>query len=176
MYHFCVCDIFFSPSGYPINSLFQCQYVFIRCFWWSIFPLNYQNTYGHQTFQGGDMQGGALAHKYAWYLKTNKTYLKLQKMYWKHNRQGANIVLEDLKHDPLIKWPTWGHVTAWKIFISIFVRFIANKFGRLLTLGRIFITQTLKSSPTSWFMLKALFVLEIFKFLTWHFGHVEETA
>ena len=37
----------------------------------------------------------------------------------------------------------------WKIYISTFVRFIANKLGRLLTLGRIFSTQTLKSSPTS---------------------------
>ena len=54
MYHFCVCDIFFSPSGYPINSIFQCQYVFIKCFWWSIFLL--------------DMQQGALTHKYTWHL------------------------------------------------------------------------------------------------------------
>ena len=30
-----------------------------------------------------------------------------------------------------------------------FTRFIANKIGRLLTLERIFSTQTLKSSPTS---------------------------
>ena len=35
---------------------------------WSIFPLNYQNAYGHQTFQGGDMLRGALTHKYARYL------------------------------------------------------------------------------------------------------------
>ena len=27
-----------------------------------------------------------------------------------------------------------------------------------------------------YFILKALFVLKIFKFLSWHFGHVEETA
>ena len=27
-----------------------------------------------------------------------------------------------------------------------------------------------------YFILKALFVLNIFKFLSWHFGHVEETA
>ena len=52
MYHFCGCNIFFSRSRYPIHSMFWCQYVVIRCFWWSIFPLNYQNTYGHQTFQG----------------------------------------------------------------------------------------------------------------------------
>ena len=27
-----------------------------------------------------------------------------------------------------------------------------------------------------YFILKALFVFKIFKFLSWHFGHVEETA
>ena len=27
-----------------------------------------------------------------------------------------------------------------------------------------------------YFILKALFVLKIFKFLSWHSGHVEETA
>ena len=36
----------------------------------------------------------------------------------------------------------------WKICISTFTRFIDNKFGRLLTLGRIISTQTLKSLPT----------------------------
>ena len=25
------------------------------CFWWSIFAFNYQNAYGHQTCQGGDI-------------------------------------------------------------------------------------------------------------------------
>ena len=128
-----------------------------KCSWWSIFPLNYQNTYGHQTFQGGDMRRGALTHKYAWQLNrvvllahlTNKIYLHLQKMYRHHNRQGVDIVLEAPKHDPSIKWPTRGHVTVWKICISIFMRLIAKKLGRLVTLGRVFITQTLKSSPTS---------------------------
>ena len=56
MYYFCVCDIFFLHSGYPINSylinwLSNQQYVFERCFWWSIFRLNYQKVYGHQTFR-----------------------------------------------------------------------------------------------------------------------------
>ena len=34
------------------------------------------------------------------------TYLHLQKMYRHHNSQGAGIVLEAPKHDPLIKSPT----------------------------------------------------------------------
>ena len=70
-------------------------------------------------------------------------------MYQHHKRQGADIVIEVPKHDPLMKWPTWGYVTVWNFYISIFVRFTANKLGRLLTLGRIFIMQTLKSSPSS---------------------------
>ena len=75
------------------------------------------------------------------------TYLHLQ-MYLHHTRQGADSVVEAPKVDPLIKWPTWGHVTVWKIYISIFMK-QAKKLVRLLTLGRIFSTQTLKSSLTS---------------------------
>ena len=85
------------------------------------------------------------------------TYLHLQKMYQYHNRQGADIVLEAPKHDLLIKWQTWGHVTVWKIHISIFKRFIANKVGSLLTLGRMFSTQTLKSSLPSCYKLIMVF-------------------
>ena len=59
MYHFGVCDISFSPSGYPINSIFQCQYVF-KMILMEHFSSNYQNAYGHQTFQGGDLWRGAL--------------------------------------------------------------------------------------------------------------------
>ena len=63
--YFWDCGIFFWPSGYPINSIFQWQYVFTTfTFWWSIFPLNCQNTHGHQTFQGDDMLRGAPTHKY----------------------------------------------------------------------------------------------------------------
>ena len=69
-------------------------------------------------------------------------------MYLHHNKHGADLIVEAPKHDPLIKWPTWGHVTVWKIYISIFTRFITNKLRILLTLGGIFSMQTLKSSPT----------------------------
>ena len=79
-------------------------------------------------------------------------------MYQHHNRQGADLVFEAFKRVPLIKWPTWGHVTVWIIYICIFMRFIANKHGRLLTLGRKFSTQTLKSSSTSCsYMMKMSF-------------------
>ena len=46
---------FFSGSTYLQDS----------CFWRRIFPLNYQNAYDYQTFQGGDMLQGALTHIYA---------------------------------------------------------------------------------------------------------------
>ena len=32
------------------------------------FSSYYQNAYGHQTLQGGDMLQGALTHKFAWHL------------------------------------------------------------------------------------------------------------
>ena len=84
-------------------------------------------------------------------------------MYLHHNRQGVDIVSWAPKHDPLIKWPTWGHMTVWKIYISIFLRFMADKLGRLLTLGRIFITQTLKSSRTSYLMMLSACPSSFFK-------------
>ena len=39
-------------------------YVFDQAF----FPLNYQNAYDHQMFQGGDLVQGALTHIYACHL------------------------------------------------------------------------------------------------------------
>ena len=122
--------------------------------WWSIFSLNCQNAYGHQTFQGSDMRRGAVTHKYPWHLNgvvllghvTNKIHISTCRRFIETT---TDIVLEAPKHDPSIKRTTWGHVIVWKMHISIFMRFIANKLGRLLTLGRIFIAQMLKSSPSS---------------------------
>ena len=67
---------FFAPSGYLINSVFQWQYfhaffsdsIQYSCFCGSIFPLNYENSSGHYTFQSGDMLQGALTHEYSWHL------------------------------------------------------------------------------------------------------------
>ena len=172
MYHRWVCDFFFfffhlvliQSTQFFIGS----TYLLESCFWWSSFPLNCQNAYGHKTFQSGAMLRAALTHKYAWHLNrvvllghvTNKIHIHIQKMYWHHNRQGDDLMLEAPKHDPLIKWPTWGHVATFKIYISIFMRFIANKLGSLLTLGRIFRTQTLKSSPISCFKV---FILNLYR-------------
>ena len=80
----------------------------------------------------------------------SNTYL--QNMYQYHTTQGANFLYEVSKHDPLIKWPKWGHMSVWKIYISTFTWFIANKLCRLLTLGKIFSMQMLKLSPASYFV------------------------
>ena len=64
------------------------------------------------------------------------------------NRQGAELVAETPKHDPLIINIRSSDCLK-NLYISILMRFIGNKLGRLLTIGRIFSTQTLKSSPIS---------------------------
>ena len=51
-------------------------------------------------------------------------------------------------HDSFIKWPTWGHVTIKKMYISTIIRLMASKPGRVLTYWKRFRTQALKSSPT----------------------------
>ena len=67
--HFWGCDIFFLPSGCPVNSILQWQYIFIRStFLMKHFSSYCQNAYDHQSLQGGDILRGALTHKYAWHL------------------------------------------------------------------------------------------------------------
>ena len=63
----------------------------------------------------------------------------MQKMYRHQTKQGSDF--DAPKVGLLIKWPTWGQVTAWEVYLFIFVRFIADKLARLLTLGRIFSTH-----------------------------------
>ena len=133
---FAFVTFFYRLVVYPINSIFQCQYVFIRCFCWSLFPLNYQNSYGPQTFQGGNIQRGALTHKThdistewsGWVTWQIKYISAPAEDVSTPNRKDAKApkVLEALKHDPLIQWPTWVHVNVWKIYISVFMRFIAK--------------------------------------------------
>ena len=81
-----VCDIFLSPSGGPVNSIFQWQYVFVRStFLMKHFSSYYQNAYGHQTLQVGHMLRGAVTHKYERHLNgvvllghvTNKIHSEL---------------------------------------------------------------------------------------------------
>ena len=106
---------FFLPNGYPNNSVFEWQCLFIRFVFLMDHFLMDQNTYCHQTFQGGDMLRGALTHKYDLHLNgvvllchvTNKIHLHLQNMYWHHNWQGADLVLGAPKHDPFTKWPDY---------------------------------------------------------------------
>ena len=58
--------------------------------------------------------------------------------------------------DPFIMWPTWGHVTFWKNYISYFTRLMVTKLARVLTSRRMFSTQTLMSSLTSCFHFDTL--------------------
>ena len=157
--HFWDCGTFFLPIGYPINSIFQWKYILIRFmflmkhfFFFTIgmpmvtklfrvvtyceelSPINMHDISTEWSCRG------------TWQIKHISPPLV---WYWHHIKEGADLVLEAPKHDPLIKWPTWDHVTVKKIFISLF---IANKFGRLLALEWIFSTQMLKSSPLLLFL------------------------
>ena len=56
--------------------------------------------------------------------------------------------LSSLKlHYPLIPWPTWSCDNFKKSFISTITRCMGSKSGKVLTYGRKFSIQTLKSSP-----------------------------
>ena len=65
-----VFTFFFLLNGRPVNSVLQWQYVFIRStLLMKHFSSYYQNGYGQQTLQGGDMLRRALTHRYAWHLR-----------------------------------------------------------------------------------------------------------
>ena len=59
----------------------------------------------------------------------------------------------------LIKWSYLDYVTVWTFYISAFTRLMATNLGMLLTTGRRFSTQTLKSWLTCVFFLGMLFAL-----------------
>ena len=158
---------FFSGSTCLLDS----------CFWWSIFPLNHKNAYGHQIFQVGDMLRGAVTHKYTWYLNgvvlwghvTNKIHASTCRRCINTTLGKVLTRWESPKHDPLIKRPTWGHATVWKIYITTCTRFVDKKLSRLLTFGTIFSTQKLRSSQKFSFSFSIFQEKWISKFLI----HVE---
>ena len=97
-----------------------------------------------QDYHGGDVPQGALINlrnlairwscEVTWRPMDTKLGAELQ---WE-----ASILKSTWS---LIKWPTWGHVAIWKVFISIITRLIASKPGRV-NLREEFGTQRLKSS------------------------------
>ena len=62
--------------------------------------------------------------------------------------------------DSLNTWPTWGYVTVWKIYISPFIILMAIKIYKVLTSGRSFSPQNLKTWLLAWF--KAINILNYF--------------
>ena len=75
-------------------------------------------------------------------------------------------------HDLLTMWPTWGHESTRNFFISIIKSLMGSKPGRLLTGGRRFSTQTLKSSPIKHY--KSQSVLICHKNWSWTLQHSKQ--
>ena len=133
--------LFFSPSGYPINSI--CS-VAVRIYNIHVFDeAFFQNDYGHQTFQVGDMLRGALTHKYAWYL--NGVVLSDHVTYKIHIstcRRCVNTTLgkvltkcKRLLNMTLSSGDNVRSRDCLKNLYPTFMRFIANIIGKLLTLN-----------------------------------------
>ena len=141
--HFFPKCTFLSPSHFPFNSILQWQYISIRStFLMKHFSSYYQNAFGHQTLQGGDMLRGAPTHKYAWHLKGVGFWGHVTSKYISTCRRCINTTLGKV----LTKFKRLPNMTLWVLFVkstfSIFTDFIANKIGRLLTLGGLFSVQT----------------------------------
>ena len=86
--------------------------------------------------------------------KLNKLNLHLQKTNGHQIRQEADLRdrHQRLKpHYPLITWSTWCQLTIWKIYISILIRLMATKLGRVLSYWKRFSIKMLKSSQTYYY-------------------------
>ena len=115
--------------------------------------LPYHNACGHQTCHVGDIPWGGPTHRFAWrhfhmkiHLHTSRRPMETELGMVLTYRERLSLLKP---HNPLIRWPVWGHDTIWVIYIFTFTRLKATKRGRVLTSGRRFSTQTLRSSPTS---------------------------
>ena len=64
-------------------------------------------------------------------------------------------------HAPLSSWPMLRHVTIWKVYTFTSTRLIDTKLGAVLTSGRRFITQKLKSLPTSCLGMLCLYLISV---------------
>ena len=106
--------------------------------WWRGLPksryklkaiyLHYHGAYGHQTWQDADLP---------WLTPTHEVTLPFG---WRFTLKGSyHIVTWPF----LVRWSYVDHLTVWKIYISTFAKLMATNFGRVLTTGRRFSTQTL---------------------------------
>ena len=59
-----ICCLLFIQSPWFLSGS---TYLKDSCFWWSIFPLNYQKGYSHQTSQGSNILERAPTHEFACY-------------------------------------------------------------------------------------------------------------
>ena len=128
------------------------------------FSSYYQNAYGHKTCQGGDILQRALTINLHDALMRGSCEVTWQMKYISPlscripvNTKLRKVLTYCKRLSPL-KPHDSDHVSKMrsrenfgKIYISIFTRFMATKLGRVLTSGRRFSTQTIKSSPTSCF-------------------------
>ena len=88
--------------------------------------------------------------------KSNTLYLHLQKTHGHHTRWSVDLQWEasifKYIYNFLITWTKWDHLTIWKTYIFSITWPMVCKPGRVLTYGRRFSVQALKSWPTSWYI------------------------
>ena len=114
--------MFFVPSGYPFNSIFWWQYVFIRfvflmkhfaaqlsqCLWSPNFSRWRHAVRSYHAYIYMHDNGVIL-----WGHMTNKIHTSTCRRCI--NTTLGKVLTECKRHDPLIRWPTWGQMSVWKI-------------------------------------------------------------
>ena len=148
-------------EGCPTITSHNPLYICLQEVTWQIkniiSPLSH--VYGQETYNGGEVLQEASTYRFAWPL--NEVFM------WGHMTNYINHIcrrpmgtkigkvltyskrlLSLNSHDSLITWPKSSHATIWKFYISLIIKFMASKRGRMLTYERRFSMQTLKSLST----------------------------
>ena len=116
--------------------------------------LHYHSGYSHQTWQISDLSWGTSNNKVNYFdqivlqshVTNNNHYFSITRVPMATERGRMITYLYGLlpvkSHGPLITWPTLGHTTLWKNYISTITKPMDSKPGKVLTYGR-FSTQML---------------------------------
>ena len=120
----------------------------------NMFYLHFHSTNGCQTWKSN--KAHYIRHHVSSCDKLELLNLPYQNAYGLQTCPFAEELWEAA--NPKVTWSHVGRVTNLKNHISVFARIITTKLGRMLTSGRMFRMQTLKSSPTCCFFLFFLLV------------------
>ena len=120
------------------------------------------------------------------FLHDTVRYIHQAKWFWSYCfRSATDDCITSILLSKQSQFAHNGALSSWSYFMTTSFRLLKSSLKLLKSdshFPREFLFIFFNESPLKimknafYFILKALFVLRIFRFLSWHFGHVEKTA